>query len=90
MMTLDEAILHEEDVANRQEILAENMKKRYGAHVVGYGIHMTCAEEHRQIANWLKELKAMKEAHPCEECENTDCDRCRDIKEWTRKSGEVE
>lgn len=32
----------------------------------------------------------MKEAHPCEECENTDCDRCRDIKEWTRKSGEAE
>ena len=27
-----------------------------------------CAEEHRQLAEWLKELKAYKGQQPCEDC----------------------
>ena len=44
MMTLDEAIIHCEDVANDRAGCCED-----------------CAEEHRQLAEWLKELKAYKE-----------------------------
>ena len=44
MMTLEEAIIHCEDVANDRAGCCED-----------------CAEEHRQLAEWLKELKAYKE-----------------------------
>ena len=44
MMTLEEAIVHCEDVANDRTGCCED-----------------CAEEHRQLAEWLKELKAYKE-----------------------------
>lgn len=54
-MTLDEAIKHAEEVAEKQEMLcticvsedARKDKKR-------------CAEEHRQLAEWLKELKHLR------------------------------
>ena len=53
-MKLDEAIQHALEVAEQQETLinvceigTENCKK--------------CAEEHRQLANWLKELKGLRE-----------------------------
>ena len=60
MMTLDEAIKHAEEVARKQEKSACNMEKRYGAHVAGYEMHSTCAEEHRQLAKWLSELQDFK------------------------------
>lgn len=41
-MTLDEAIIHAEEVSK------DKCSK--------------CAEEHRQLADWLKELKALREA----------------------------
>lgn len=44
MMTLDEAIIHAEQVAELNE--AECFE---------------CAEEHRQLAEWLKELKRVRE-----------------------------
>lgn len=43
-MTLEEAIIHCEDVANDRA-----------------GCCKDCAEEHRQLAEWLKELKAYRE-----------------------------
>lgn len=46
MMTLDEAILHCEEVADRCAITDGNRK---------------CEEEHRQLAEWLKELKKLRE-----------------------------
>ena len=52
-MTLDEAIKHCEEVAKRLENsckrdwMGENDKR--------------CASEHRQLAEWLKELKMLKE-----------------------------
>jgi len=46
-MTIDEAIKHAEEVASR--LFDDN-------------IHcIKCAEEHEQLAGWLKELKAYKE-----------------------------
>ena len=44
-MTLDEAIKHAEEVAKQNE------EKRC----------CKCAEEHRQLAEWLKELKQLRE-----------------------------
>lgn len=46
-MTLDEAIKHAEEVAD-YDCYNENQFK--------------CSEEHRQLAEWLKELKAYREA----------------------------
>ena len=63
-MTLDEAIKHAEEVAEIKLQDAElseiqgcynNAKKCYA-----------CAEEHRQLAKWLKELKQLKERESCE------------------------
>jgi len=70
-MTLDEAIKHAEEVAIEQDKLC----KRYDD-ASGYSrnhnkaIRTTdakrceeCAEEHRQLAEWLKELKTHREIH---------------------------
>lgn len=59
-MTLDKAIKHCEGVAERlknsckRDWMGEDDKR--------------CAEEHRQLAEWLKELKQLKEQEPCEDC----------------------
>ena len=45
-MTIEEAIQHCMDIAETQEMCSNGKK---------------CAEEHRQLAEWLKELKALKE-----------------------------
>ena len=44
-MTLEEAIIHAEEVVDRCEVTDGDR---------------ACAEEHRQLAEWLKELKAVK------------------------------
>ena len=31
-------------------------------HVIGYSIHCKCAEEHRQLAKWLVELRERRKA----------------------------
>ncbi|MBO6298746.1 MAG: DUF551 domain-containing protein [Lachnospiraceae bacterium] len=58
-MTLDEAIKHAEKVVEEHEkikrIKAVTLEECY------------CAEEHRQLAEWLKELKQLKEQQPCED-----------------------
>ena len=48
-MTLDEAIIHCEEVA-------DGMTEQ--------GKCVECAEEHRQLAEWLKELKMYREMIP--------------------------
>jgi len=47
-MTLDEAIEHAEQVAYARDYCREHPK-------------CACAVEHRQLAEWLKELKALRE-----------------------------
>ena len=62
-MTLDEAIKHAEEVAEKQE---KNAKKypRPNKSVKGsgkkYNACIKCAKEHRQLAEWLRELKFYK------------------------------
>ncbi len=69
-MTLDEAIKHAEEVAEEQEsrgycdrsvcvIMDENNHNCDECEVVKC---RECADEHRQLAEWLKELKAHREA----------------------------
>lgn len=52
-MTLDEAIKHCEEKAKEQRIEA-NYRIPPKAEC------LKCAEEHEQLAEWLKELKALK------------------------------
>ena len=59
-MTIDEAIKHCEEVVDSCE--RGNPKKRSKA---------KCASEHRQLAEWLKELKAYKDERVgCEYCKH--------------------
>ena len=55
-MTLDEAIKHAEGVANANKRLCETVHP--SMQLSDYG---KCAEEHRQLAEWLKELKQLRE-----------------------------
>lgn len=94
--SLDEAIKHCEEVAEKNEKECknwaygasqinddENRKKQYQKHAEMWH---ECANEHRQLADWLKELKAYKElntynrTNPCSECKYEDsaynCDYC--------------
>ena len=53
MLDLESAIKHCEEVAN--EMTAQ-------------GDCEECAKDHRQLAEWLKELKQLREQHPSEDC----------------------
>ncbi len=54
-MTIDEAIKHAEEVADTNERLCETAHP--AMQLSNYG---KCAREHRQLAEWLKELKRLK------------------------------
>ena len=89
-MTIEEAIKHCEEVAEREQ------QKGYYANTEAnqsteYGTKCyECAKEHRQLAEWLRELKALKDNDDvkdvfkgCDTCKylNIDaddypCDRC--------------
>ena len=55
-MTLDEAIKHAEEVAEQNEWFEKNYLESIQC--------KECAEEHRQLAEWLKELKEYREQEP--------------------------
>ena len=66
-MTIDEAIKHCKEVAEEKDKSVE----LYKAVKATEGLISkceTCAEEHRQLAEWLKELKAYREQQLCEDC----------------------
>lgn len=56
--SLDEAIAHCEEVAENQEWMAKN----YDDDSMGAKVCLECASERRQLAEWLKKLKAYEEA----------------------------
>ena len=62
-MTIEEAIKHCEEVAENQEWMLET----YDDDSEGARLCKECAEEHRQLAEWLRELEwrrnAMIEIH---------------------------
>ena len=55
MRTLDQAIKCEQEIARRSEKKAKEQFQIPSS--VGYITCMKCAEDHRQIAEWLSELK---------------------------------
>lgn len=57
-MTLDEGIIHAEDVARNNHEAATYLADEHPTQAEKCE---ACAEEHRQLAEWLKELKAYKE-----------------------------
>lgn len=62
-MTIDEAIKHCEEVAEEH-----TRYNRYGGFESWNDVNCAeCAKEHRQLANWLKELKHLREQDPCED-----------------------
>ena len=56
-MTIDDAIKHCKDVIEANEQKAESIKEYNGYTELEC---MKCAEDHRQLAEWLKELKYAK------------------------------
>ena len=54
VITLDEAILHAEEVAESCQLKAYDIERD------DYKDLEECAAEHRQLAEWLRELKAYK------------------------------
>lgn len=56
-MTLKEAIEHAENKYREQMEYAETIRRCHGEYVPGYHKHCQCAEEHKQLADWLKELQ---------------------------------
>ena len=65
MPSLDEMIKHYEKVAEDQEWMANH----YDDDSMGKEMCLECAKDHRQLAEWLRELKAYKEERvSCEYC----------------------
>ena len=59
-MKIDEAIVHERDIAAIQRN-NDKLNKTLGANSPYYKTDcLECAEEHEQLAEWLEELKAYK------------------------------
>lgn len=58
-MTLEEGIVHAEDVARMNHEAAKHLTDEHPTQAEKCE---ACAEEHRQLAEWLKELKAYREA----------------------------
>ena len=70
-MTLEEAIAHAEQQAIRYEKEAK-WKHEYGGAFYDAEVQacLICAEQHRQLAEWLRELQAWRKAY--DNCVNTD------------------
>ena len=72
-MTLDEAIKHAEEVADKKEREKQKWEKmleidcNYRAIITEKVSCELCAEEHRQLAEWLKDYKQLKEQQPCDD-----------------------
>lgn len=74
-MTLDEAIKHCEEVAESEEQKYKEWKGDY-SHLKKIDSCLECAKEHRQLAEWLRELKAYREARE-------EIIRKRDSSQWS-------
>lgn len=72
MMTLDEAIKHCEEVAEKNKNEAQMWHKQTKGRIVDFcdkamqeeNNCIECAKDHEQLAEWLKELKQLREQEP--------------------------
>ena len=62
-MTLEEAIKHCEEKANENNAKAKKIAREKKP-FLEYASCKQCAEEHEQLAEWLKELKTLREGRP--------------------------
>ena len=62
-MTIDEAIKHAEEVAEENERWGKEAEF-YAEYVKISNRCVKCAKEHRQLAEWLKELKMLRSERP--------------------------
>lgn len=60
-MTIDEAIKHCEEVAEKNEAQAEKWQEEGGEEWGKTTACRECASDHRQLAAWLRELKDLRE-----------------------------
>lgn len=75
MMTLDEAIKHSEEVAEEHERrlkVYENLDEDRPLFKEEENACKKCAEEHRQLSKWLRELKAYRDKSQERDDENCD------------------
>lgn len=63
-MTIDEAIIHAEEVANEKERLGAMGRGNPDKYAPSPEQCFKCAKDHRQLAEWLKELKTLREKRP--------------------------
>lgn len=57
MMTLDEAINHARNEYEEQMDGAKAVLDHYGQFAPGYHKHCECAKEHKQLMDWLSDVK---------------------------------
>ena len=67
-MTLDEAIKHCEEKAEEKKKEADYLDAPYGMDTSERTSCLECANDHLQLAQWLKELKARREADMTKNC----------------------
>ena len=73
MMTIEEAIKHCEEVAEKKEYIAESVE---GFDEYTREECLECAKEHRQLAEWLRELKGYRNS-PVLQRWLKQCDTCK-------------
>lgn len=66
-MTIDEAIVHAREVAEKKRRKAE-LSPKDNANVHIKSDCLQCAQEHEQLAKWLKELRRYRAIGTPEEC----------------------
>lgn len=59
-MTLEEAIAHCDEVAEIEQCKGFDANTKSNCKTVQGERHYKCAEEHRQLAEWLRELKVYR------------------------------
>jgi hypothetical protein len=77
-MTLEEAILHAEEIAEEYEKQVIWLRSKEGNPNCEH--YVDRAKEHRQLAEWLRVLKEILDSGDCNGCRNGQC-------EWKPKLG---
>ena len=69
-MTLEEAIKHAEEVAYQKDLesVFDTDNDRYAMTDKERTDCKECAEQHRQLAEWMKGYKQLLEQEPCDDC----------------------
>ncbi len=80
-MNLEEAIAHYLKIAEENEKDAERFKRiKATQDMISHCYE--CAEDHRQLAEWLRELNAYKNDNKCKCCKNRGNEEFCDICCW--------